>query len=276
LFRSLGQCRGAAVHSAIAALHRDRAWDRWQDAFETAWAEEFNRIGPPINATPDKIDREYEDWRAAVGNYAGRERRSSVLYAELAVRGVVTSRSGRRYAVEGTIDQVRPCDDGQGYEIYELKTNSALPGSSAMERNVQLCLYCWCCVSGDAFVDGKWVSAREVLPGALRGCAWYKLANLIPHKRAGRHPDGAKYVAGDLRGDPVLPLPVRPDRLVEGVQAVARIIAAIRAGGFYWNPSALYGGCDSCPYRYACGTTFSAAGEADVIPMPAVAMSKSA
>ena len=274
LFRSMAQCRGAAVHAAVSALHRSQAWDRWQEVFETAWVEEFNRLGPPINATPDKIEKEYDDWRTAVGNYVQRERQSAVLYTELRVRGVVTSRSGRRYAVEGTIDQVRLCDDG--YDIYELKTHVSLPGSAALERNVQLCLYCWCCVAGDVLIDGKWGSAREALPGVLRNCACYKLSSLIPHKRSGRHPDGVKYSAGDLRGDPVIRLPIRPDRLVEGVQGVARIIAAIRAGGFYWNPSALYGGCDACPYSYACGTTFRSESGSGVIPLPTIAMSKTA
>ncbi|GAH75246.1 unnamed protein product [marine sediment metagenome] len=52
-------------------------------------------------------------------------------------------------------------------------------------------------------------------------------------------------------------MPVKTDQLVEGAKGIARIIAAIRAGGFFWNPSAMYGGCDACPYKYACGTTFS-------------------
>jgi hypothetical protein len=171
--------------------------------------------------------------------------------------------------VEGTIDQVRRSADGAGYEVYELKTGAALPGEASLERSVQLCLYCWCCATGEAFVGDRWVPAKDALPGFLRSCVYYKLSNLIPYKRAGRHADGTKYVAGDLRGDPRVVLPVRPGRLVEGVTAIARIIAAIRAGGFFWNPSSLYGGCDSCPYKYACGTSFSS--NRDVIPMVAPA-----
>jgi hypothetical protein len=273
----MAQCRGSAVHAAVAALHRDQAWNLWDPVFETAWSEEFNRLGPPINATPDKIEQEYADWRTAIQTYAQRERKSRVLHTELLVRGVVTSRWGRKYAVEGTIDQIRQCDDGQGYEVYELKTNASLPGFAALERNVQLCLYCWCCVTGDVFLDGAWVSAREALPGILRGCAYYKLVNLIPYKRSGRHPDGSKYSEGDLRGEPVIHIPIRPDRLVEGVQGVARIIAAIRAGGFYWNPSALYGGCDACAYCHACGKSFNSESESSAIrPLPQIVVSKSA
>lgn len=185
------------------------------------------------------------------------EQDSEVLYTELSVRGVVTSRSGRKYAVEGTVDQVRPGADGSGFELHELKTNASLPGRASLERNVQLCLYAWCCVTGEVRVDGEWIPAREVLPGFLRTCVFYKLASLVPYKRAGRRSDGTRYQKGDLRGDPRVPVPVDADRLMEGTRAIARIIAAMRAGGFFWNPSSLYGGCDTCPYKYACGTTFS-------------------
>ena len=58
---------------------------------------------------------------------------------------------------------------------------------------------------------------------------------------------------------------------------MARIIAAIRARGFFWNPSALYGGCDACAYSHACGQSFSSEGEsAGVMPLPTIAVSKSA
>ena len=172
LFRSLAQCRGTAVHAAIRALHHDQAWERWGEVFDEAWAKEFSRVGPPISGTPEKIDKEYEEWRTAVGNYAQREREARVVHTELQVRGIVTSRSGRRYAVEGTIDQIRLAEDGQGYEVYELKTSSSLPGFMALERNVQLCLYCWCCVSGDVCLEGKWVSARE---GPARRASWLRV-----------------------------------------------------------------------------------------------------
>jgi len=268
LFRSMSQCRGAAVHAAIHRLHNEQDWDLWQQVFDEAWCQEFNHPGPPINATPDKIEQEYEDWSTAIGNYASREQHSPLIHSELQVRGVVTSRSGRRYAIEGTVDQVRRCQDGKGYEIYELKTNATLPGQASLERNIQLCLYCWCCVAGDVLVDEEWISARQALPGVLRNCACYKLSNLIPYKRSGRRPDGVKYNAGDLRGEPVVTVPVRPEQLVEGVQGIARIIAAIRAGGFFWNPSSLYGGCDACPYKYACGTAFTSNREVSPMPLP--------
>jgi hypothetical protein len=266
-FRSMGRCRGRAVHTTVNRLHRDRNWDRWEEVFDEAWTSEFSLPGPPINADAARIEKEYQDWRTAVGNYVERERDSDVLCCELPVRGIVTSRSGREYAVEGTVDQVRPSADGDGYDVYELKTNATLPGPAGLGRNVQLSLYCWCCVTGEVRLDGKWAPAREVLPGFLRGCVLYKLSNLIPYKRAGRRGDGTKYSAGDLRGDPDIALPIRPDQLVEGVRALARIIAAIRAGGFFWNPSSLYGGCDACPYEHACGTTFRSGRE--TIPMPA-------
>ena len=266
-FRSMAQCRGRAVHTIINRLHRDRDWDRWEELFDDAWTSEFSLPGPPINADAARIEREYQDWRTAVGNYVERERDSEVLCCELPVRGIITSRSGREYAIEGTVDQVRPSEDGNGYDVYELKTNATLPGPASLGRNVQLCLYCWCCVTGEVHLDGRWASARDVLPGFLRSCVLYKLSDLIPYKRAGRHPDGTKYSAGDLRGDPDIALPIRPDQLVEGVRALARIIAAIRAGGFFWNPSSLYGGCDACPYEHACGTTFRFGRE--TIPMPA-------
>ena len=257
LFRTLSQSRGAAVHGAVFRLHHDQTWERWQGVFDDAWAEEFSRPGPPINATPDQIDCEYDDWQMAIGNYVEKEKDSSVLYSELMVRGVLTSRSGREYTVEGIIDQIRVTDDGRGFDIYELKTNATLPGPATLQRNIQLCLYCWCAVTGEAFVDGAWVTVRNALPGCLRNCVLYKLSSLIPYKRAGRRSDGSKYQAGDLRGDPQVIVPVKADQLVEGAQGIARIIAAIRAGGFFWNPSALYGGCDACPYKYACGTSFS-------------------
>lgn len=264
LFRSLGQCRGSAVHAAIHQIHTHGTWDRWDRVFDDAWHDELNRPGPPIDATPDKIEREYEDWRMAVSNYAQMERNAPLIHSELMVRGVVTSRSGREYVLQGTVDQVRLSNEGSGYDIYELKTNLALPGPASLERNVQLCLYCWCCVTGEVLIDNDWVAAADALPGPLRDCVLYKLSALIPYKRAGRRSDGTKYAAGDLRGDPRVSLPVKADQLVEGTQAIARIIAAVRAGGFFWSPSSLYGGCDACPYKYACGTTFTS--NREVVP----------
>ena len=258
LFRSLSQTRGTAIHRIIRCLHDEGQWNDWQVQFEDIWAEEFSRAGPPINATPDQIDREYNNWRTAVGNYVEKEQNATILYAELPVRGVLRNRSGRVYTVEGIIDQIRPSADGHGYYIYELKTNATLSTLASLQRNIQLCLYCWCAVTGEVFVGDNWLSAKDVLPEYLQNCVLYKLVNLIPYKRAGRRSDGTKYQAGDLRGDPLISVPVTTDNLVEGAQAIARIIAAIRAGGFFWNPSALYGGCEVCPYKYACGTSSTA------------------
>ena len=268
LFRSLGQTRGAAVHRIINCMHEEEAWNGWHKLFDYIWAEEFSRVGPPINATPDQIDRDCDDWRTAVGNYVAKEQNARVLYAELPVRGILESRSGREYTVEGIIDQIRRSSDGAGYDIYEFKTNATLPALASLQRNIQLCLYCWCAVTGEVFVDDKWLPAKDILPGYLQNCVLYKLVNLMPYKRAGRRSDGTKYQAGDLRGDPCITVPVVADHLVEGAQAIARIIAAIRAGGFFWNPSALYGGCDACPYKYACGTGFTAKQEDLPAPMP--------
>lgn len=266
LFRTLGQCRGTAVHRAIARLHKEGAWDRWDRVFETSWAGVFSDDGPPIDATPDKIQREYEDWRAAVKNYAEDQREAAVLHTELPVRGKVTSRSGREYMLEGTVDQIRTCPDGCGYDVCELKTNARLPGSASLERNVQMCLYCWCCLTGEVRIDDRWRPAAEVLPGVLKSYVFFKLSDLVPYKRSGKRRDGTKYQAGDLRGDVRLAMPVQAEQLVEGAQAIARIIAAMRAGGFFWNPSALYGGCDACPYKYSCGSAFSSndCGSADM------------
>ena len=128
-------------------------------------------------------------------------------------------------------------------------------------------------MTGEAFVDGQWVSVKEVLPGFLQSCVLYKLSSLIPYKRSGRRTDGSKYQPGDLRGDPRVTVPVKADQLVEGAKGIARIIAAIRAGGFFWNPSAMYGGCDACSYKYACGTSFSSSSTSDAQPLAEVATS---
>ena len=268
LFRSLSRCRGCAVHRAIRRLHDEQVWDNCQAIFDEAWNEELNRPGPPINATAGQGEKEYADWLTAVENYAARERDADILYCELPVRGVVVSRSGREYVVEGMVDQVRLAADGSGYELYELKTNVTMPGLASLERSVQLCLYSWCCVTGEVRVDGRWLPAREVLPGFLQSCVCYKLSSLIPYKRSGRRPDGTKYAAGELRGDPRIALPVKAEQLVEGVRGIARIIAAIRAGGFFWNPSSMYGGCDACPYKHACGSSFTSNAEVAALPLP--------
>ncbi|OPZ96205.1 MAG: PD-(D/E)XK nuclease superfamily protein [Planctomycetes bacterium ADurb.Bin412] len=267
-FRSLSQTRGSAIHRMIHGLHEEGLWNSWQLLFEDIWSEEISRTGPPLNAAPEEIDREYQDWRTAMGNYVEQEHDATILFAELPVRGVLHSRSGREYSVEGIIDQIRPAADGRGYEIYEFKTSATLPALASLQRNIQLCLYCWCAVTGEVCVDGNWLPAKDILPGYLQNCVLYKLVNLIPYKRAGRHGDGSKYQAGDLRGDPRICIPVTSDHLVEGAQAIARIIAAIRAGGFFWNPSSLYGGCEACPYKYACGTSLTA--KAQSLPAPAL------
>jgi len=271
-FRTLGQCRGTVVHNAIQRLHQDEAWDDWDRVFDDAWFAVFSDDGPSIDAPPEKIDQEYDDWHTAVRNYVQRERDAEVLFTELPVRGRVTSRSGREYTLEGRVDQIRRSPDG-GFEVVELKTSKSLPGSASLERNVQMCLYCWCCLTGEVCVDDGWRPAKEVLPGLLTNYAFYKLSDLIPYKRSGRRRDGTKYAPGDLRGEVRLAMPVHADQLVEGTQAIARIIAAMRAGGFFWNPSALYGGCDACPYKYACGSAFSSndAGAAGQAPLAACA-----
>ena len=274
LFRSMARCRGSAVHAAIHRLHAAMGWEDWEKVFEDAWREEFGRPGPPVNGTSEKIEQEYRDWKTAMGSYVAMEREAPVLFHELPVRGVVTSRSGRKYILEGTIDQIRRSDDEEGYDVYEMKTSASLPGWSSLERNVQLCLYCWCAVTGEVRVNGQWIASRKVLPGFLRNCVVYKLSDLIPYKRAGRRRDGSRYAAGELRGDPRVALPVKAEQLVEGTQAIARIIAALRAGGFFWNPSSRYGGCDSCAYKYACGTTFTSNREA--LPEPVASLAQTA
>ena len=266
LFRPVALVRGTAVHRTIHRLHTKGRWSRWQRVYEEEWAGAFDEPGPPVDSPPEKIEEEYQKWQTALASYVERERETEVLFSELRLRGTVTSRSGRLYPIEGTVDQIRPACSGKGYDLYELKTSATLPGRASLERNVQLCLYAWCCVTGEVEVDGEWCPAAKVLPSVLRRCVCYKLSNLIPYQRAGRRTDGSRYQRGDLRGDPEIAVPVDPDRLVEGTQAIARIIAAMRAGGFYWNPSSLYGGCDTCPYKYACGTTFTSNQE----PMEAV------
>ena len=53
---------------------------------------------------------------------------------------------------------------GSGFDLYELKTSTSLPGPASLERNVQLCLYSWCCVTGELQIDGKWVSVGSIEP----------------------------------------------------------------------------------------------------------------
>ena len=125
--------------------------------------------------------------------------------------------------------------------------------NATLERNGQLSRYGWCLHTGEVFVDGQWRQASDVLGGPLRGIVTYHLAHLIPYRRAGRRADGSTYAAGDLRGDSCYRITKTSAQLEQGASAIARIIAAIRAGGFYWNPSAMYGGCDACPVKHACG-----------------------
>ena len=251
-FRHYAQVRGTAVHSTVSRLHNEQAWDRARELFAEEWELQFGLSGAPVNADAKKLAKEFEDWADAVEQYALGEHKAPVLYCELRVRGAVRSRGGRSYPVEGTIDQVRRCSGG-GYEVYEIKTNAASPSLATLERNIQLSLYGWCLHTGEVLVGGKWQAAAEVLGGPLRGMVAYHLAHLIPYRRAGRRADGSTYAAGDLRGDPCYRISRTPEQLEQGAQAIARIIAAIRAGGFFWNPSAMYGGCDACPVKQACG-----------------------
>jgi len=251
-FRHYAQVRGTAVHSAIARLHEEHAWDQARDVFAQEWELQFSLPDSPVNASAKKLDKEYEDWCAAVEQYALREHNAPVLYCELPVRGAVRSRGGRCYEVQGTVDQVRRADGG-GYEVYEHKTNATCPSLATLERNIQLSLYGWCLHAGEILVDDQWQPASEVFDGALRGMVSYHLAHLIPYRRAGRRSDGSTYSAGDLRGDPCYRITKTPEQLEQGALVIARIIAAIRAGGFYWNPSAMYGGCDACSVKHSCG-----------------------
>ena len=240
------------MHATIARLHKERAWGRARVTFEEEWDLHLSVPGPPINAEAKKLAKEFDDWSDAIDQYARREQEAPVLHGELPVRGTVRSRGGRAYAVQGTLDQVRRCHDG-GFELYEIKTSAAAQTLATLERNIQLALYAWCLHAGEVLVDDRWQTAAEALGGPLRGLVVYHLAHLIPYRRAGRRPDGSTYAAGDLRGDPCYRITKTPEQLAQGAQAIARIIAAIRAGGFFWNPSAMYGGCDACAVKHACG-----------------------
>lgn len=251
-FRHYAQVRGSAVHATISRLHAEQAWGHARELFEEEWELQFGLPAAPINADAKKLTKEFEDWADAVEQYARRECEAPVLYCELPVRSSVRSRGGRSYPVEGIVDQIRRCEDG-GYEVYEIKTGAAAPSLATLERNIQLALYAWCLHAGEVLVDGRWQPAAAALGGPLRGIVAYQLAHLIPYRRAGRRVDGSTYAAGDLRGDPCYRIHKTPEQLEQGAQAIARIIAAIRAGGFFWNPSAMYGGCDACPVKHACG-----------------------
>ena len=251
-FRHYAQVRGTAVHAAIYRLHNEQAWDMARAVFEEEWELQFSLPGPPVNADEKKLAKEFEDWADALEQYAFREREAPVLHCEIALRGEVRSRGGRSYPVEGTVDQLRGCPDG-GYELYEIKTNAVGPSLATLERNIQLSLYGWCLHTGEVLVDGRWQPARDAFGGSLRAMVSYQLAHLIPYRRAGRRTNGSTYAAGDLRGDPCYRITKSPEQLERGAEAIARIIAAIRAGGFYWNPSAMHGGCDACPVKHACG-----------------------
>ncbi len=250
-FRHYAQARGSAVHATICRLHREQAWEQARSICEQEWELQLGLSDIPVNADAKKLAKEFEDWSDAVEQYALREHAAPVLHCEMRVRGVVRSRGGRSYEVEGTVDQVRCCDGG--YELYEIKTGATSPSLATLERNVQLALYGWCLHTGEVLVDGRWQAATDVLGGPLKGMVAYHLAHLIPYRRAGRRADGSTYTAGDLRGDPCYRITKSPEQLEQGAQAIARIIAAIRAGGFYWNPSAMYGGCDACAVKHACG-----------------------
>ncbi|UCC30690.1 MAG: PD-(D/E)XK nuclease family protein [Phycisphaerales bacterium] len=251
-FRHYARVRGTVAHATVFRLHVEKAWDRVDEVFEEEWGQQLALPGPPINANAKKLAKEFEDWRDALRQYVLREREARVVFCELPVRGTVRSRGGRPYAVEGVVDQVRPCADG-GFDVYEIKTSAANPSLATFERNIQLSLYAWCLHAGEVFVENEWQAVSKVLGENLHGIVCYQLAQLIPYRRAGRRPDGSTYAAGELRGDPCYRITKTPEQLEQGACAVARIIAAIRAGGFFWNPSAMYGGCDACAVKHGCG-----------------------
>ena len=251
-FRHYAQLRGSAVHATIHRLHTEGGWDEARDLFREEWLLRLGAPGPPVNADEQKLAKEFDDWGDAVEQYALREREAEVAFSELRLRGTVRSLGGRGYEVEGTVDQLRRRPDG-GMALYEIKTNATPPTPAVLERNIQLALYGWCLNTGEAYVDGRWVPAIELCGGPVNELVHYQFGHLIPYRRNGRRGDGSTYSAGSLRGDPCYRVTKTPEQLAEGARSIARIIAAIRAGGFFWNPSATYGGCDACPVRHACG-----------------------
>ncbi len=104
-FRHYARVRGTAVHATIHRLHAESAWERAGAIFQEEWGLQLSLPGPRINADAKKLDKEFDDWAAAVEQYAVRECAAPVLYCELHVRGTVRSRGGRSYAVEGTVDR---------------------------------------------------------------------------------------------------------------------------------------------------------------------------
>jgi len=124
------------------------------------------------------------------------------------------------YEIAGTIDLIYRNTDGK-MVLRDIKTDSTEPSPEFLARDIQFSIYYLGAVRG-----------LNIKPDLIE---WYHARNLVPYKRKTTK-NGVQFQAGDVRGDPSIPV----SRQVEDIAAIEKeikyIIQGIRFNIFPMRP----------------------------------------
>lgn len=246
--RSIKAVRGSAVHRSIARIHREKLWSWHRDVYDQEWKEVLEDPAESMLPWSKEEDEESvkEDGAVILGNYCERNKHARVLAVEVPFRTLLAHpRTKTRYRLAGTLDQIREVEGG--FEIWDHKTDAAVPDAAYLARNFQFSAYGEAMRSGLFFVNGE-PMRLNTHPTRL---VWNHLNYLLPYKRATTR-DGTKYEKGDLRGDPEIEVRRAPGDYEFWRAEACRLIQIIRMKLWVRMPSKI--GCSMCKYQHACVT----------------------
>lgn len=235
--------------------------DIWQEERRAAILQDAE-IPWPDNTNEEKIETLFSDGGRILGNYVERNRDAKVLGTEVTFFMLLRHpRTGTSYRFTGTVDQVREGDivmhnqtpgvyvpsDGEGLEVWDLKSDADAPDQAFLDRNIQFSTY------GLGLKHGLFEMADGLQP---IGCypsrsVWYHLQYLLPYKRGGTVPStGRKYSKGDLRGEPEIPVHRTPEDYEQFQAEACQMIRMIRMRMFFRSVTKI--GCSMCSVKHAC------------------------
>ena len=268
--RNIQGCRGTIVHAAINTLHRFKKWDDWGDLYDQEWAKEMadpdegHLPWSNKNLTEKDIETIEKDGAIMLGQYVERNRDAIIIGSEVPFRMILEHpRTGTRYRFSGTADQLRETALEHSIYPWDNKTSAQVPDKTALYWDPQFTLYGLACAKGVWLIDGEEYEIGTY-PDQL---VWYHIHHLLPYKKAGKRSDGSKYVKGDLRGDPIVPVPRTMQQYETFQDDVFRTVQKIRMGILTRQPDSIK--CSMCRHSHACATGQYAQHEslADVVSM---------
>jgi len=161
---------------------------------------------------PEEIAPEvYELVEAYIRHNSGLE----VIHSEVGFTFNINS-----YEIAGTIDLIYRNADGK-MVLRDIKTDSTEPSPGFLARDIQFSIYYLGAVRG-----------LNIKPDIIE---WYHARNLVPYKRKSTK-NGVQFQAGDVRGNPTIPVSRQMDDIPEIEKEIRYIIQAIRFRIFPMRP----------------------------------------